>query len=110
MSTIARTTEPGVPKTSRAVMLLRQLVETHGFDRETLAHELIVPAHRLDEYLDGTREMPLDRQLCLALFLIERVPALARKGHGLRGQVVAAMTFARHTNADEARPTFARTR
>lgn len=38
-------------------------------------------------------EMPLDRQLCLALFVIENVPPLARHGHQLRAQIAAAARF-----------------
>jgi hypothetical protein len=68
------------------------------FDSRSLATELVVTPHRLDDYLTGNREMPLDRQLCLALLLIERVPALARQGYALRGQVLAAIAYAARQN------------
>ena len=98
-------------KTSRAVRLLRQLIDTHAFDPETLASELIVSANQLDAYATGAREMPLDRQLCLALLLIERVPALEREGYALRGQVLAAMAYASHTfDTGASRASFTRSR
>jgi hypothetical protein len=71
-------------------------LDTHSFDRETLAAELVVPVVAIDKFLDGRLPMPLDRQLCLALFVIEKVPALARLGYQLRGQVKAAMSFEGH--------------
>ena len=113
MSTTARVPAQGPlpPKISRAVRLLRQLVETQLFEREALARELVVPPTHLDAYVAGTLEIPLDRQLCLALLVIERVPALARQGHGLRGQVIAATAYASHTfSTDAAPPTFMRGR
>ena len=99
------------PKISRAVRLLRELVDMPQFDREGLARELVISSSQLDAYIAGTLEMPLDRQLCLALLLIERVPALARHGYALRGQVVAATTYASHGLHTEAmRPSFRRDR
>jgi len=98
-------------KTPRAIRLLRQLIDSGELDRETLARELVIEPTRLDAYAGGTREMPLDRQLCLALLVIERVPTLAREGHALRGQVIAAMAFASHCIITDAAPhSFARGR
>lgn len=98
-------------KTPRAIRLLRQLIDSGELDRETLARELVTEPRRIEAYAGGTREMPLDRQLCLALLVIERVPALARQGHALRGQVIAAIAFASHDIITDAAPrTFARGR
>ena len=111
MGQTARIQEQGPLKISRAVRLLRQLVDMHQFDRERLACELVVESSQLDAYVAGTLEMPLDRQLCLALLLIERVPALARQGYALRGQVIAATTYASHElNTEAMRPSFRRDR
>lgn len=48
---------------------------------------------QLQAYLNESADMPLERQLCLAQFVIECVPPLARLGHRLRGQVSAALAF-----------------
>ena len=84
---------------ARAVELLTKVVESGWFDRETIAGELVVPERRLVGYLTETEPMPLDRQLCLALFVIDRLPPLARQGHRLLGQVRAAMAFSEHRTA-----------
>ena len=111
MGQTARTSEQDPPKISRAVRFVRQLVETHQFDPESLARELVISPSQLDAYMSGTLEMPLDRQLCLALLLIEQVPSLRRHGYALRGQVIAATTYASHGLHTEAiRPSFRRGR
>jgi hypothetical protein len=51
----------------------------------------VVHVGRLASYVTGEREIPLERQMCLALLVVERCPRLARKGYALRGQVRAAM-------------------
>ncbi len=90
---------------SRAAQLLLRLVATGWFDLESIARELVVPVSTLEHYLNGREPMPLDRQLCLALFLIEHVPPLARQGRQLRGQVQAAAAFhARETEPHAVAP------
>jgi hypothetical protein len=74
-------------------MLLAKLVATRWFGGAAIAEALVVPEAMFDDYLAGIADIPLDRQLCLALFVIENVPALARSGHQLRSQVVAAAAF-----------------
>ena len=81
---------------TRALELLKRLVASAWFDRETLAQELVIPVGALDAYLDESAAIPLDRQLCLALFVIDRVPPLSRLGQRLRGQVKAAIAFNEH--------------
>jgi hypothetical protein len=58
---------------------------------DDLARELVVSPRELGEYLSGERIIPLTRQLCLALLVIERVPALARRGYALNAQARAAI-------------------
>lgn len=84
---------PALPRTSRAAELLTRLVDTRWFDIQALARELVVPVQIVEAYVSGTMPIPLDRQLCLALFVIENVPPFARQGHRLRGQVEAAVAF-----------------
>jgi hypothetical protein len=78
---------------ARAVYLLDRLQNTGWFSDVALAEALVVPTDILEAYRSGLIPMPLDRQLCLALFVIEKVPALARLGYQLRGQVQAAVAF-----------------
>jgi len=73
-------------KRSRAAQLLSRLSAAQCFDLQTLAGELVVPVAAVEAYLNGTLPIPLDRQLCLALFVIDRVPPFARQGHQLHGQ------------------------
>jgi hypothetical protein len=80
-------------KLPRATQLLLRLVAADWFDLDTIARALTVSRPILEKYLNGTEPIPLDQQLCLAVFLIERVPPLARQGRHLRGQVQAAVAF-----------------
>jgi hypothetical protein len=77
----------------RAVRLLERVLSTRAMSADDLANALVVPRDTLDAYRDGTTHMPLERQLCLALLVIERVPSLARHAHRLRGQVLAEAAF-----------------
>jgi hypothetical protein len=78
-------------RVSRAALLLQKLVALGVVTEEQLATELVVPLPVLRAFADASRVIPLDRQLCLALYIINNVPALAREGHGLRGQVESAI-------------------
>lgn len=96
---------------TRSAQLLRRVLHERALDRETLAHELLVTPRALDAFLEGRRVMPLDRQLCLALLVIDRVPSLARQGHALRAQVAAAIAYESHvtaTHEDYPSPRFSR--
>lgn len=90
-------TVQSIQKPSRAAQLLSRLSATRWFDLQTLAREMVVPVATLEAYLDGTLPIPLDRQLCLALFVIDNVPPFARQGHQLHGQVQAAIAFQART-------------
>ena len=85
--------KPARRKETRAHALLTKVVATGWFDREEIARALVVTPRTLDAFVAGSVAMPLERQLCLALFVIERIPALARQGHQLKGQVAGAMAF-----------------
>jgi hypothetical protein len=80
-------------KLSRAAQLIERLVTDGAMDVETLARELVIRPQTLADYRAGTVPMPLERQLCLALLVIERSPAHARLGYKLREQVSAAMRY-----------------
>ena len=78
---------------STAAQLLRKVLATGWFAPEALARALVISDAWLEAYVNESKPMPLDRQLCLALFVIECIPPLARAGHRLRSQVAAAMAF-----------------
>jgi hypothetical protein len=84
----------GKLRRSRARDLLARVRKGGSFTDEQLCTELVLDARQLAMYAEGLEAIPLDRQLCLAAFLIERVPALAADGHSLHAQVKAATTFA----------------
>jgi hypothetical protein len=87
-----------VKPTSRAVALLQRILKESGLDATGIASELIVRPRDLEGYLSGEREMPLERQLCLALFVIDRLPSLAREGYTLRGQAIASIEYAKRAS------------
>src|SRR3954469_3394733 len=78
---------------SKAVQLLTKIMAAGWFDVQRMASELVVTERTLAQYISGEIDMPLERQLCLAQFLIESVPSLARHGHNLRSQVRSAIQF-----------------
>src|SRR4051794_20473552 len=87
--TVVRAPQPS----STALRVLRKLVATRWFELDAIARALDVSDARLAAYLSESEAIPLDRQLCLALFVTECVPPLARVGQRLRGQVQATMAF-----------------
>ncbi len=86
-----------------ALRLLRKLIALESFPPEAIARALVVSEAAMSAYLSESKPIPLERQLCLALFVIERVPSLARPAHQLRGQVAATMAFLER--ADQGIPT-----
>jgi hypothetical protein len=91
-------TAAGNARLPRALVLLRKLLATQACDLDAVAEAIVVKRSALDSYLSGSVTIPLERQLCLALFVVEHVPSLARLGHQLRAQVAATMAFqAGHT-------------
>lgn len=81
------------PHDSAARRLLQRVLATQWFAPDAVARALVISDVALRTYLSGSRPIPLDRQLCLAQFVIECMPPLARAGHRLRGQVAAAMAY-----------------
>lgn len=85
-----------VSRLSRAARLLDQLLLLRCFSEEELSSELVIGPRTLADYRDGRVPMPLERQLCLALLTIEKVPRCARLGRQLRAQVAAAIAYETH--------------
>jgi hypothetical protein len=78
---------------STAIQLLAKVVATRWFTNAALARELVISEATLDAYLSEKVAMPIDRQLCLAAFVIEQIPPLARAAHRLRAQLHATIAF-----------------
>jgi predicted transcriptional regulator len=93
------TFESSKQRPTRAAALLARILASRLYDRTELATELAVTPATIDSYLSGKMDMPLERQLCLALFVIEKIPPLTRSGHMLHGQVRAAIAFHQHSTA-----------
>jgi hypothetical protein len=95
MATTARITAqpPATPRPSRAMLLIEKLLRDGTCTEEELATELVISPHALANIRAGKIPIPLERQLCLALWLIQRGPRYARLGYQLRGQIEAAMRF-----------------
>lgn len=89
-----------------AAQLLDRVVTTSGLDFQAIADVMVVPVATLLKYRDGTLRMPVERQLCLARFTIEHVPALARYGRQLHDQIAATIAFQTHqTETHSGEPT-----
>src|SRR2546430_13216840 len=78
---------------NRATELLRKGLAAGWFDVQRIAGELVVDERTLGLYVSGALPMPLERQLCFALFLIAHVPSQARRGHNLLGRIQAEIRF-----------------
>ena len=89
----ARRDRPPVRPRGRAVELLDKLLVSNASTIDELASTLMVSAETIERYRSGRLAMPIERQLLLATFMIERVPAYARFGHLLRGQIRATIAF-----------------
>jgi hypothetical protein len=86
----------GYLRRSRSVRLIEALLATGRVKCDDLACALSVTPRALESYRRGRARMPLERQLCLALLVIERWPyssQLRRNGFGLRSQVLAEAAF-----------------
>lgn len=86
----------GYLRRSRSVRLIEALLATGNVDCGELACALGITQHALESYRRGRARMPLERQMCLALLVIERwpySPRLRRNGFGLRSQVLAEAAF-----------------
>jgi hypothetical protein len=93
----AKSAQPHGPASrarSRAVELLVKILASGDASVDEIAAALLVSAALIGAYASGRRQMPLEHQLLLAAFAIERTPRHARLAHRLRGQVRAAIAFA----------------
>ena len=82
---------------TRIVQLLTRLLASNWFTVNELADALVVDPRTIGRYVAGEIDIPVERQVCFARFLIERVPAFARHGHNLLGQLAASIEFAHST-------------
>jgi hypothetical protein len=87
-------TDLPLAKRPRAARLIEQLLGTGAISSSELADAIVCDGATLEAYRLGRRKMPLERQLCLALVAIERVPAARRAGFALRSQVEAELAVA----------------
>ena len=81
-----------------AVALLAKIIDAGWFDVQRVASVLVSDEREVGLYLAGLAPMPLERQLCLALFLIDSVPPLSRQGHNLLSRVRAEMAYVKSDN------------
>lgn len=81
-------------KRARAARLIGQVLDS-GVPASELAAAIVVSERVLAHYRSGRIPVPLDRQLCLALYVIEHVPAARRAAFTLRAQVEAEVALAR---------------
>ena len=81
------------PPRTLASTLIRRVLDTGAMDQETLAAALIVDTARLERYRDLREPIPPERQMLLALVVLEYAPSLARYGRQLRTQVRATAAY-----------------
>lgn len=81
---------------SRAAALLRALLEQQVFSVADLARELVVSPAAIARFAAGSVSIPLDRQLYLAVLVVQSAPSHARHGYQLWGQAMAAMAYEQH--------------
>jgi len=76
-----------------AIDVLRELVARGPVGVGTIARELAVPRTMVEAWLANERPMPVERQLALAMLVIDRAPALRRLGYRLLGHVQATLLY-----------------
>ena len=84
---------------TRVVRILTRLLASNWYTVDELAAALCVDTRTLGRYAAGEVDVPIDRQICLSRFLIERVPPLARAGRNMLGQIEATVRFSQSTTA-----------
>jgi len=90
--------------TPRSAALLKALLAREEFSAPHVAEALGCAPSELESFAAGEPVMPLNTQLRLAVFVIAKVPALARRGHALKAQVSAATSFNDHETAVHSEP------
>jgi hypothetical protein len=97
---------PASPASSknRANVLIDRILIEHPDRLDDLAAALLASPEVIGAYRTG-RAVPIERQMLLAAYAIERAPTHARLGYLLRGQVRAAIAFeARETETHNGPP------
>ena len=82
------------PRLTRAGDLLARLETTGAHSIDAVAHQIGVSASIVRLCVEGRAPLPIDAQLLLATFTLERAPTLSRKAHALRSQAETAKRFA----------------
>ena len=90
---MSRSAQEKKHRLGRAATLLSKGVSSGWFDVERIAEELVVSKATVERYLSGEKEIPMERQIVLAKFLIDNVPPLARAGRSLLSQIQAAIAY-----------------
>ena len=104
-----RLDRPRTRPKGRAIELLDRLLASDASTIDEVASALMVSAEGIERYRSQRLAMPIERQLLLAAYVIERVPGYARLGHLLRGQIRATIAFAaRETTTHPSPPPSAR--
>ena len=79
---------------SLAVKLLDSVLASNRTPAEQVAAAMMVHEPTLDEYRRGQMPLPIEAQMLLAAFAIERFPEYARLGYRLRAEIRARVAFA----------------
>lgn len=78
-----------------ANILIDQILSEQPALLPEIAAALMAPEPVIEAYRAG-HIVPIERQMLLAAYAIERAPAYARRGYRLRAQLRAAIAFATH--------------
>lgn len=87
-------TDTPLGKRPRAARLIEQIIGSGCLSVAELAAAIVSDEATVEAYRLGRSRMPLERQLCLALVAIDRVPVARRAGYALRAQVEAELAVA----------------
>ena len=79
---------------SLAVKLLDGVLTSNRAPVEQIAAAMMVHEPTVDAYRRGRLPIPIEAQMLLAAFAIERFPEYARLGHRLRGEIRARVAYA----------------
>ena len=89
---------------SVAVKLLDSVLASNRAPAEQVAAAMMVHEPTLDEYRRGRVPIPIEAQMLLAAFAIERFPEYARLAHRLRGEIRARVAYAARETATHMEP------
>ena len=89
---------------TRSATLLKGLLADGSLPSARIARALDCAECDLPQLALAEPAMTLEMQLRLAVLVIAEVPALARQGHSLKGQVEASMSFSERSTTPVDRP------